>query len=96
MPFFHLEDVYVALCIKKLGYHLKDYPGFNPERIKLDLCVYNGETLVTAHFIRPNTTRQMWMTKCVQPPSYSISTQLRMKLKRLVNIGLQLMESPNS
>ena len=65
MPFFHREDVYVALCIKKLGYHLKEYPGFNPERINLDPCVYNGETLVTAHFMWPNTTRQMWMTKCV-------------------------------
>ena len=65
VPFFHLEDVYVALCIKKLGYHLKEYPGFNPKRIKLDPCVYNGETLVTAHFMMPNTTRQMWMTKCV-------------------------------
>ena len=89
VPFFHLEDVYVALCIKKLGYHLKEYPGFNPERLKLDPCVYNGETLVTAHFVSPNTTRQMWMTKCVQPPSYktfSISTQLRIAFKRLINI----------
>ena len=64
VPFFHLEDVYVALCIKKIGYHLKDYPGFNQLRPKLNPCVYNGDSLVTAHFMTPNTTRQMWTTKC--------------------------------
>ena len=64
VPFFHLEDVYVALCIKKLGYHLKAYPGFHPDRPKLDPCLYNGKILVTAHYMTPKTTRQMWTAKC--------------------------------
>ena len=64
VPFFHLEDVYVALCIKKLGYHLNNYAGFHTNTPKLDPCVYNGKTLVTAHNIRPNTIRQMWTGKC--------------------------------
>ena len=65
VPFFHLEDVYVALCIKKLGYHLKGFPGFNPEHPELDACLYNGKDLVTAHYMTPTMTRQMWKTKCV-------------------------------
>ena len=65
VPYFHLEDVYVALCIKKLGYHLKGFPGFNPGRPKLDACLYNGKSLVTAHYMTPAMTRQMWKAKCV-------------------------------
>ena len=65
VPYFHLEDVYVALCIKKLGYHLKGFPGFNPGHPKLDACLYNGKSLVTAHYMTPAMTRQMWKAKCV-------------------------------
>lgn len=64
VPFFHLEDVYVALCIKKLEYHLKAYPGFHPDHPKLDPCLYNGRALVTAHYMTHKMTRQMWTTKC--------------------------------
>ena len=73
VPFFHLEDVYVALCIRKLGYQLKGFPGFNPDRPKLDACLYNGKHLVTAHYMTPNMTRQMWKAKCVQSTSNSKS-----------------------
>ena len=73
VPFFHLEDVYVALCIKKLWYHLKGFPGFNADRPKLDACLYIGNNLVTAHYMTPNMTRQMWKAKCVQRTSNSKS-----------------------
>ena len=66
VPFFHLEDVYVALCMKKLGYGLKNYPGFYPYPPKLDSCLYNGKTLVTAHYMTPKTIRQMWIGKCTR------------------------------
>ena len=69
VPFFHLEDVYVALCIKKLGYHLKGFPGFNPGHPKLDPCVYNGKSLVTAHYMTPTMTRQMWNARCIRRTS---------------------------
>ena len=73
VPFFHLEDVYVALCIKKLGYHLRGFPGFNPGHPKLDACLYNGKSLVTAHYMTPAMTRQMWKAKCVPNTSKSKS-----------------------
>ena len=69
VPYFHLEDVYVALCIKKLGYHLKGFPGFNPGHPKLDACLYNGKSLVTAHYMTPAMIRQMWKAKCVPKTS---------------------------
>ena len=69
VPYFHLEDVYVALCIKKLGYHLKGFPGFNPGRPDLDVCLYNGDSLVTAHYMTPAMTKQMWNAKCASRAS---------------------------
>ena len=65
VPFFHLEDVYVALCIKKLGYRLKRFQGFNSDRPKSDTCLYNGKTLVTAHYMTPKLIRQIWNAKSV-------------------------------
>lgn len=64
VPFFHLEDVYVSLCIKKLGLHLKAFPGFNPGHPRLDPCTYNGNQLVTAHYMTPAMITQMWNSKC--------------------------------
>ena len=63
VPFFHLEDVYVALCIQKLGYHAKSFPGFNRLRPELDACLFNGKWLVTAHNMTPAMIRQMWNDK---------------------------------
>ena len=65
VPFFHLEDVYVALCVQKLGYHLKGFQGFNTDHPKLDACVYNGKSLVTAHYMTSTMIKQMWNAKCV-------------------------------
>ena len=64
VPFFHLEDAYVSLCIRKLGYHLKTFPGFNRLRPKLNACNYKGKWLVTAHYMTPAKTRKMWKAKC--------------------------------
>ena len=65
VPFFHLKDVYVALCIKKLGYNLKSFQGFHSDRTKLDTCLTNGKTILTAHCMTPNLKRQIWNAKCV-------------------------------
>ena len=66
VPFFHLEDVYVALCIKKLGYHVKSFPGFYSDYPKLDACLYNGKSVVTVHKMAPEMIRQMWKAKCIR------------------------------
>lgn len=64
VPFFHLEDVYVALCIKKLGYSLLAIPGFNAGRFRADPCIYHGNTMMTSHQVPPSMMNQMWFGKC--------------------------------
>lgn len=64
VPFFHLEDVYVSLCVKKLGYSLLNVPGFNPGRPKLDPCVYKGDVLITAHQFSPVMLAVIWSRQC--------------------------------
>ena len=71
VPFFHLEDVYVAMCIQKLGYHTKSLPGFNHIRPKLDACLFNGKLMVTAHCMSPTMIRKMWNDKCISNNSKS-------------------------
>ncbi|XP_033758614.1 beta-1,3-galactosyltransferase 1-like [Pecten maximus] len=64
VPFFHLEDVYVALCIKKLGYSLLAIPGFNAGRFRADPCIYHGKTMMTSHQVPPDMMKKMWLGKC--------------------------------
>ncbi|XP_021362338.1 beta-1,3-galactosyltransferase 1-like [Mizuhopecten yessoensis] len=66
VPFFHLEDVYVALCIKKLGYKLLAIPGFNAGRFKPDPCIYHGNTMMTSHQVPPDMMEKMWFGKCAK------------------------------
>lgn len=63
VPFFHLEDVYVALCIKKLGYRLKPIGGFNPGRTPPG-CQYKTKNVVTSHYMGLPLIRKMWNLKC--------------------------------
>ncbi|XP_052805356.1 beta-1,3-galactosyltransferase 1-like [Mya arenaria] len=64
VPFFHLEDIYISLCIKKLGFKLKRSPGFNANRPKLDPCLYKGSTLITAHQLSPTMLKLIWNKPC--------------------------------
>ena len=66
VPFFHLEDVYVALCIQRIGYSLKGIPGFNTYRPKrLGICSYRtSASLVTVHHMTSVTLRRLWNTNC--------------------------------
>lgn len=67
VPFFHLEDVYVALCIRQLGYLLQTVPGFNAGKFKMDPCVYKGEKLITAHNFTPVMLKDVWQHTCSTP-----------------------------
>lgn len=64
VPFFHLEDVYVSLCIKKLGYKLKPIPGFHIDLQKMDPCVYQGDTMITSHRLTSDMLKSIWIQKC--------------------------------
>lgn len=67
VPFFHLEDVYVSLCINKLGYRLQHVPGFNTDRQKLDPCIFKGDRLITAHQLSPMVMQILWQKQCIVP-----------------------------
>ncbi|XP_045173373.2 beta-1,3-galactosyltransferase 1-like isoform X1 [Mercenaria mercenaria] len=66
IPFFHLEDVYVSLCIRKLGFKLQPISGFNAGRPKMDPCLYKGDKLITAHQLTPVMLKSIWHGKCVK------------------------------
>ncbi|CAC5371968.1 B3GALT1 [Mytilus coruscus] len=65
VPFFHLEDVYVSLCIQQLGFRLYSLEGFM-EIHAFDPCFYKNEKLVTAHQVPLKWMRYIWETPCVK------------------------------
>ena len=65
VPFFHLEDVYVGLCIKRLGYSVEDMPVFNSQFLWTRICIYRGHIrLATVHSVTTVALRQIWNAKC--------------------------------
>lgn len=64
VPYFHLEDVYIALSANALGLNFKTVPGFNNYLVHIDYCVYKGGKLITAHGFSPNMLIDMWNNKC--------------------------------
>lgn len=64
VPFFHLEDIYVALCIRKLGLRLFALKGYYNYRVRFDPCVYKSPSVVTSHQVPPKLLYNVWNTKC--------------------------------
>ena len=64
VPFFHLEDVYVALCVRKLGLTLFPIRGFNAGQVKPHTCHYKSDKVITSHYMPPQLTRKIWALKC--------------------------------
>ncbi|KAL4229093.1 UDP-GalNAc beta-1 [Mactra antiquata] len=64
VPFFHLEDVYVSLCIRKLDYKLLKVPGFYTARPKLHPCLYKSSNIITVHHLSPVMLMMVWRGKC--------------------------------
>ena len=69
VPFFHLEDVYVALCLEVLGFHVTPFPGFNINTVRFRRCMKNSNVLVTAHHMNNVMLRRLWNSKCVDRPT---------------------------
>ncbi|XP_061165187.1 beta-1,3-galactosyltransferase 1-like [Saccostrea echinata] len=63
IPFFHLEDIYVGLCLNKLGFSFTRIPGFNPHFIPIS-CAYKGPGIITSHQVSPQQLRHVWNLKC--------------------------------
>ncbi|OWF51503.1 beta-1,3-galactosyltransferase 5-like [Mizuhopecten yessoensis] len=64
VPFFHLEDIYVSLCLKQLGYHLLPLYGFHNHRVRIDFCHYKSAFVVTSHELSPDLLRSVWTGTC--------------------------------
>lgn len=66
VPFFHLEDVYIGLCVQRLNLNLYGLKGFNNRRVRYDPCLYKGKNVVTSHGVTPKELLQIWLTNCNQ------------------------------
>ncbi|ESO93885.1 hypothetical protein LOTGIDRAFT_105149 [Lottia gigantea] len=67
VPFYHLEDVYVSLCIRQLGYTLEHIPGFrNGTGTNADLCRYKKKSVITWHKVPPGKLLKIWSKNCTQ------------------------------
>lgn len=62
LPFFHLEDIFVGLCINKLGFTFTRIGGFNANFIPIS-CSYK-QSVITSHGVSPKQMRQAWDLKC--------------------------------
>ncbi|PVD23179.1 hypothetical protein C0Q70_16442 [Pomacea canaliculata] len=64
VPFFHLEDVYVSLCIRELGgnFVLKPLPGFY--HAHAEACVLRAPETVTVHEVSAKRLLDIWSAKC--------------------------------
>ncbi|KAJ3592020.1 hypothetical protein NHX12_007150 [Muraenolepis orangiensis] len=54
----HLEDVYVGLCLRKLGVHPFQNSGFNHWKMAYSLCRYRR--VITVHQISPEEMHHIW------------------------------------
>ncbi|XP_016127009.1 beta-1,3-galactosyltransferase 1-like [Sinocyclocheilus grahami] len=54
----HLEDVYVGLCLRKLGVHAFQNSGFNHWKMSYSLCRYRK--VLTVHQISPEEILRIW------------------------------------
>ncbi|XP_021372291.1 beta-1,3-galactosyltransferase 1-like [Mizuhopecten yessoensis] len=65
IPFFHLEDVFIALCTKKLNVKPVYLNGFSNMRTQYDDCTYRYK-VATSHEISPTQLVRYWsdMQRC--------------------------------
>ncbi|XP_052266574.1 beta-1,3-galactosyltransferase 1-like [Dreissena polymorpha] len=63
VPFFHLEDIYVALCARRLGLSVKKTVGFYAGR-RLNVCDYKKDDVLTIHHVTPSKLTEIWNTLC--------------------------------
>ncbi|KAK7154584.1 hypothetical protein R3I94_007797 [Phoxinus phoxinus] len=54
----HLEDVYVGVCLRKLGIHPYQNSGFNHWKMAYSLCRYRR--VITVHQISPEEMHRIW------------------------------------
>ena len=59
IPFFHLEDVYLALCVKKLGLYPTSVSGFSNMPVPYNQCDFKNN-VITSHQVPPDQLKYYW------------------------------------
>lgn len=63
VPFFYLEDVYIGLCVNRLGMGVTSLPGFHQFQVPIG-CNYKNGVVITSHHLDPKLLRDVWSLKC--------------------------------
>ncbi|XP_033758590.1 beta-1,3-galactosyltransferase 1-like isoform X1 [Pecten maximus] len=65
VPFFYLEDVFVSLCVERIGKSLHFIEGFNSGIVSpINSKVYKSETMRTSHRVSPKLLLKLWNNEC--------------------------------
>lgn len=69
IPFFHLEDVYIAFCLDHLNFTLQHINGFNTvynEEEHADLCELKSNSVLVVHNFKkqPSFLKEIWNKQC--------------------------------
>lgn len=65
VPYFPLEDVYVAFCLNKLGLGTRRYQGFlSTVPRSAPLCIFKRKIVITGHIRNWRTTEEIWNLDC--------------------------------
>jgi len=59
IPFFHLEDVYIAICVKRLGVKPTKIDGFNNQAVEFNSCRYRNY-VITSHGYQGGALKSAW------------------------------------
>ncbi|XP_060077897.1 beta-1,3-galactosyltransferase 1-like [Ylistrum balloti] len=64
VTFFHLEDVYMALCLRELRIGVSTIRGFNAHKILASNCLNKSPFVITSHGFIPEEMKQIWQHQC--------------------------------
>ncbi|KAH3839667.1 hypothetical protein DPMN_113099 [Dreissena polymorpha] len=82
VPFFHLEDVYVAMCVNKFAVSPVSLNGFSIMIGSFTPCAYRN-SVITSHQLSPETLKKYWADSRTCPLSLLRPEQL-FKTSRVV------------
>lgn len=64
IPFFPIEDIYIAFCIHRLGFRFENIDGFHRSFVTPKRCNYKADWFVTSHGVSPTLVKDIWETIC--------------------------------
>lgn len=64
IPFFPLEDIYIALCLQHLGYNVSNMMQFHAYKVYPHPCIYRSKNVITSHGLTANELKLIWKANC--------------------------------